>query len=141
MEIQKIKEGIVVNLITIPIVLMIELLSTYLKSKLIMGTDFSIINSLIESLPISILLGMFLSFIYLKVKQRIDIHDKLVEKTIGVNDVIWYVLDFRTRHLNSNTQFDINKEKQEVKKILEKKYSELTVEQINIILNKFYSTQ
>lgn len=141
MDTQKIKEGIVINLITIPIVLMIELLSTYLKSKLIMGTDFSVINSLIESLPISILLGMFLSFIYLKVKQRIDIHDKLVEKTIGINDVIWYVLDFRTRHLNSNTQFDINKEKQEVKKILEKKYSKLTVEQINTILNKFYSTQ
>lgn len=105
-----------------------------------MNESFSITNSLIEALPISVLLGVFLSIIFIKVKRRIDIHDKLVENTIGVNDVIWYVLDYRTRHLNSNTHFDIIREKEEVKKMLEKKYNRLTVEQINTILNKFYNT-
>lgn len=140
METKKLKEGVAINVITIPIVLVIEVLSNFLTTKLIMNESFSITNSLIEALPISVLLGVFLSIIFIKVKRRIDIHDKLVENTIGVNDVIWYVLDYRTRHLNSNTHFDTIREKEEVKKILEKKYNRLTVEQINTILNKFYNT-
>lgn len=142
MKWEKIKEEIIVSIIVTPIVLIIETIGSYLRTKtnkVNMNTDFSLVSSIIESLPISILLGLFLTFIYIKVKRRIDSHDELVKKTIGNNDIIWYVLDYRTKKIMNNQPFSEEEEKKQIKKILENKFGEyFFVKEINEIIERFY---
>lgn len=138
MKSENIKEGIVSGII----ILLLEISANYLKIKIgeqNMITEFSIWKAIIEALPISIFLGVFLSFVYSKIKTRLDTHDTIVGKKAGNEDVIWYVLDYRTKKLRANQVFTEEEEKMAVKKILEKNFgSFMLANEINEIMGRFY---
>jgi hypothetical protein len=135
---KEIKDGAVGAIIAAPLIFVIEVLCNYLKTKLTessIPSGFSLTGAMLEAILISLLLGSFLAFIYTKVRRRIDIHDQIMGKKAGNEDVIWYALDYRTKKLNNGKAFNEVEEKEHIKKVLEKKFGDfMTAAEISDIL-------